>query len=203
MPEHTVQQGECLSSIADSYGLFWETIWNDSRNAQLKQQRQDPNVLYAGDSLFVPDKRVKQESGATEQRHRFRKKGTPAKLRVQILVDDQPRANEPYRLRVDGRWFEGTTDGQGYIEKSIPPGAREGLICVGEGDQQDAYKVRFGTVDPIDTDEGVAGRLRDLGFCVDEDYEAAVKAFQEKEELEPTGTVDDATRGRLRERFGQ
>jgi hypothetical protein len=25
---HQVQQGECLVSIAESYGFFWETLWN-------------------------------------------------------------------------------------------------------------------------------------------------------------------------------
>ena len=203
MPEHVVRQGDCISSIADRYGLFWQTIWNHGQNSQLRQERRNPNVLYPGDVVFVPDRQEKRESGATDQRHRFRKRGVPAKVRIRLLLDDEPRANEPYRFCIDGEWREGTTDGDGYIEESIPPNAQQGEILLGEGESQDVYEFAFGTVDPVDTDEGVQHRLSDLGFDVEEDPEAAVKEFQAKEELEATGTVDQATRDRLKGRFGQ
>jgi hypothetical protein len=80
-----VQQGDCISSIAEEYGFFWRTIWNDPQNAELKRKRKDPNLLMPGDEIFIPDKTVKTETGATEQRHKFVKKGVPAKLRIKIL----------------------------------------------------------------------------------------------------------------------
>jgi len=85
MADYTVKQGDCLSSIAAKYGLFWEKIWNHPKNARLKEQRKDPNILYPGDVVFVPEKEVKEESGATEQRHQFKKKGAPAKLRLRLM----------------------------------------------------------------------------------------------------------------------
>ena len=36
---HTVEQNECVSSIADDNGLYWETIWNHSENAALTSQQ--------------------------------------------------------------------------------------------------------------------------------------------------------------------
>ena len=42
--QHKVKQGECLSSIAERYGLFPETIANDSDNSELKNERKDLNV---------------------------------------------------------------------------------------------------------------------------------------------------------------
>jgi hypothetical protein len=42
---HTVQNGECLSSIAFQYGFFVSTIWDDPDNAQLRGQRKDHNIL--------------------------------------------------------------------------------------------------------------------------------------------------------------
>jgi hypothetical protein len=61
--DRRVHQGDCLNSIADETGFFWETLWNHASNDSLKQQRRDPNVLEPGDVVHVPDKTPKQESG--------------------------------------------------------------------------------------------------------------------------------------------
>ena len=82
MPNYTVKQGDCISSIAQKHGLFWDKVWNHPKNANLQERRKDPNVLSPGDVVFVPDKDEKEESGATEQRHRFKRKGVPEKLRI-------------------------------------------------------------------------------------------------------------------------
>jgi hypothetical protein len=191
-----------MSSIAEKYGLFWETVWKDPNNAELKSKRKDPNVLMPGDEVFVPDKREKKESGGTEQKHRFKKKGVPAKFRVRLTIDDEPRANEPYKLLIDDRWIDGTTNGDGFLEESMPPGARKGKLIIGPPEAQDIYEFNLGSVDPIDTEEGVKERLQNLGYNVNDDFPAAVRAFQEKEGLDATGRVDDATRAKVKERFG-
>jgi hypothetical protein len=203
MPEHKVKQGECISSIADQYGLFWDTVWNDPGNAELKQLRKDPNVLLPGDVVHVPDKREKRESCAAESRHRFRKKGVPAKIKLRLLLDEEPRADEPYKLCIDGVWREGTTDGDGCVKETLPPNAREGTLVVGKGKTQDTYELRFGTVDPIESDDGIRGRLVDLGYDAEEDLPDALREFQAAESLEATGQIDDATRSKLKEKFGQ
>jgi len=85
MPNHTVAQGECLSSIAAQAGFTVDTLWNLPQNAQLKQLRKDPNVLYPNDVVFIPDKRLKEIPSATEKRHPFVKKGSAAKLKIRLL----------------------------------------------------------------------------------------------------------------------
>lgn len=204
MTQHTVQQGECITSIADRYGLFWETVWNHSQNAELKQRRQDPNVLQPGDDLFVPEQRIQEEVGAAEERHCFRKKGIPAMLKVKIVIGNEPYNNQPYTLIIDGQIAaEGATDGEGFVESSIPPQAREGSIRVGPQDSYLVFPVSLGTLDPIDTDDGVNGRLLDLGYGADENSEEAIRAFQEDNDIEATGSIDQATRDKLQEVFGQ
>jgi len=200
----TIEQGECISSLSAAYGFFWSTIWNHADNADLKQLRKDPNALLEGDVVVIPDKTPKEESCSTEQKHKFKKKGTPAKIKIRLMLDDQPRKNEPYKLQIDGEWVkDGQTDGDGFLEVPIPPGARQGLLRVGSGERVDEYQLALGTLDPIDTDTGVKGRLHGLGYDCDGDIGPAISAFQKKEQLTVTGELDDQTRDKLKERFGQ
>ena|SRR2546421_12258478 len=202
MPTYTVVQGDCLSSIAERFGFLPDALWNLPENADLKQKRQDLNVLYPGDAVFVPELRRKEASCATDQLHSFRKKGVPAKMKLRLMDDDQPRQNTPYELQVDGQWLNGTTDGNGYLEHPIPPSARKGKLLVGEGTTKDVYELQFGTLDPIETEEGVRGRLTNLGYA-GRNLPEAIKAFQQKAGLQVTGEIDAAMRTRLQEEFGQ
>ena len=199
---HTVEQGECITSIAGEYGLFWETIWNHPDNADLKRLRQDPNVLAPGDVVVVPDKQIKQESGSTEKRHRYRLKAVPAKVKVRVLFDDEPRANQTCQICVEGRWQKGATDGDGFLEFPVPPGAREAGIMIDQGDCQEFIELQLGQVDPLDSGSGAVVRLQNLGYDTT-DPTSAIRAFQATESLQVTGAMDSPTKARLKERFGQ
>ncbi len=101
--DYIVEQGDCLSSIAFERGFLPETIWGHSNNSDLKQQRVNPNVLNAGDSLYIPDLTLKQESGATETRHQFQLKGTPVKLRLRITQPPPPKTAAPNQAPQPGQ----------------------------------------------------------------------------------------------------
>lgn len=204
MPTHyTVQQGDCISSIAAKFGLPFGKIWNAGENATLKQQRNDPNVLFPGDVVVVPDKVLAEEDRPTDALHRFKKKGQPTRIKLRLLLDFQARGGVKYQLDVGGRSFTGTTDGDGYLDQEIPPDAATGTLVVTEGTVCDVFQLSLGAMDPIDTDDGVKKRLANLGYDTDGDLASAVKAFQTKENMDANGTVDDALRAKLKEVFGQ
>jgi hypothetical protein len=202
--QYTVEQGDCLSSIADAYGFLWSTIWNDGENAQLKEERKDPNALLPGDVVVIPDKQLGEESRSAGARYKFKVKGAKAKVKIRVMKGGKARANEPYKLLVDGNWYTGKLDKDGYLKQTIPPGATGGVLKVGSGKQIDEFPIQLGTVDPLSTESGAAGRLRTLGYQFnDGNMYYALKAFQKKVGLEETGELDDDTRNMLQERFGQ
>jgi len=207
--EHVVEQGECVASIAKETGHFWQTIWDDPANADLREAREDPYILLPGDRVHVPPLRKKWETGQSEMRHRFVRKGQPEVFRVRVLRDGEPRGNEPYTLDVDGTVHEGTTDADGKLSCAIAANARRAKLCVGAESDVDEYCFRLGAIDPIDELSGVQGRLNNLGFdCGPADgkwgphTERALKAYQGRRKLPVTGQPDEATRAKLLEDFG-
>jgi N-acetylmuramoyl-L-alanine amidase len=202
--EHIIEEGESTISLALQYGFFVNTIWDDPANADLKQKRKDMNVLMPGDTVVIPDLEIKQVSGATEQQHRFKRKGIPAIYRLQVFDFEQPRANQDYRLIVDGQVLRGTTDANGILEQPVPPDAREGELIIGPDEFRLA--IDFGYLDPITEISGVQKRLNNLGYLcgepdgeLDEPTRDALADFQDRFGLEPTGELDDATLKKLEE----
>jgi hypothetical protein len=209
MPNYEVKQGDCIESIAFQHGLLWENVWNHPQNLNLKEKRKDPNALFPGDLVFIPDKEEKQESGATEQCHRFRYKSVPSSLHIILKRADGPRANEPYVIEVDGSTFSGTTNAKGEIRRTIPPNARHCKLKVGKEPNVTAYDLSLGHIDPITEVSGVQGRLMNLGYdcgAIDGKLSprtvGALKAFQEKVGLKPTGQIDQPTRDALQREHG-
>jgi Putative peptidoglycan binding domain len=201
---YEVSQGESIPSIAADNGFFWDTLWSHPQNAALKAKRKTPNQLAPGDQVFIPDLRKKIESRGTDATHKFKVKGVPAKIKMQLKMLGQPRANEPYVLQIDDQLIKGTLDGAGKLEQFMPPNARSGRLILGGG--KEVIPLRLHHLNPIDEPSGIQQRLNNLGFqCGSEDGELddqaqeAIKQFQGKYGLPITGEVDAATKAKLAE----
>src|SRR5262245_60956373 len=145
--DFVVRDGDCMASIAVHTGFFWQTLWNESANAELQQIRKDPYCLLPGDRVTIPELRQKQESCTADQRHRFKRKGAPEVAAFVFKVQDEPRANEAYELPIDGVVTTGTSTPTGRVEFFIPPDAKQGeILFVESGDR---YVLRFGRLDPL------------------------------------------------------
>ena len=195
---HIVSQGEGISSIADSYGFSPLRIWHDPANVSLRRKRIDPNILLPGDEVVIPDMEAKHQTCATERRHRFKRVGIPAILRLQMLREGRPRANEPYTLVVDGRILQGTTDAEGVLECYVPTGCRTGTLRL--GNEQEEFEVSIGQMDPINEMIGIQKRLGNLGYYsgpadgeTNTETEEALRLFQSGNSLPQTGKADADT----------
>ncbi len=190
--DYTVQQGDCMSSIAYENGFFWKTLWNLPENAALKAKRKNPNVLMLGDIVYIPDLRVKQEPRPTDAQHQFVKLSTPEKLHIRLLdYNHKPRPNVAYIMVIDGVLRQGKSDGRGMITEAIPPNAKKAKLTypapqltnpspqltypapqhvAGTGKpipakpKMQVMTLQLGHLNPISVVSGLKARLANLGF---------------------------------------
>jgi Putative peptidoglycan binding domain len=211
MSIHLVKQGECLSSIAEDYGFSdWQIIYGHGDNANFRILRPDPNVLYPGDELYIPDRDPGGVDRQTDQRHTFvlSTKRTYVNVRVQDALK-QPIKNAPYKLVLEGLELEGTTDGDGWVKSVIPAQATFGTLMVwpdpADRTEMSLWRVNLGHLDPLESVSGIKGRLNNLGYSCgelsdrqDALYDDAVRRFQKDHGLVVDGIVGPKTRERLR-----
>lgn len=202
-----VNQGECIYSISAKHGLHWETVWNDPENAKLKSLRKDANLLHPDDQVFVRELEIKELPGATEARHRFRKKGRLATLKVRILLNGEPRKNESWKAIIDGQTVTGKTDREGMLEVLVHPRVPAVDVTLANGH---CITLQIRHLDPLDTVSGVQGRLANLGYDpgpIDNIKgpltKAAIERFQaDYPPLVVDGIVGPKTRAKLKEIYG-
>jgi hypothetical protein len=206
-----VNQGECTAELSYRYGFFPDTVWNWPKNADLKTLRKDMHILFPGDQLAVPPKRITTIPVATGQHYVVRRKGVPEQLHIRFLdYDKNPRTDLHYRLSIttnDGavlKDIDGKIDADGFVHATIPPNATVAEILLTEGTGKELHTFNLGYVDPIDTVAGWQKRLNNLGFqCGEEDgilgvqTKAAIVDFQHSQALKETGGMDEATKQAL------
>lgn len=210
---HTVAEGDCVTSLADSAGLFWETIWNAPENADLKTKRKDGNSLAVGDQLFIPDLRKKQVPAAIDAQHKYKRRGVPAKLAIRLRFGDgRPRPNTKFILVVEGTTTNGTSDGDGFIRQTIPCNARQGTLTIPSTDPEEpdeTFTLQLGELAPHDDIKGIQARLCNLGVTdievdgqLSPKTKAAIEALQRSFDLPATGEPDEAMMAKLMELHG-
>jgi hypothetical protein len=171
MPVHTVEQGECLSSLAARYGFRnWEDIYSHPANGDLRKKRPNPNVLAPGDKVVVPEPTLKSVAVATGKTHVFKVRLAEVKLRV-VLVDRKGKPCKVKRFTVNAgaREIKGTSAPNGMVEADISAAETTARLRVWlDGGQDDLPTIdrnlSLGHIDPIDKNSGIQGRLSNLGY---------------------------------------
>jgi hypothetical protein len=213
---HTVEQGECLSSIAKEFGFSdWRTIYNHAQNADFRRLRPNPNLIFPGDRIFIPDKQTKDEARATDAEHPFQLNVKTTTVRIRLRDEkDEPFKNKKIKLVIAGETQESSTPDDGMIQMEVPADARSGQLTVWFTDDTTrpgfVWNLKIGHLDPPETNSGVQARLKNLGFdcgpvdgIVGPRTKAALKGFQSTHGLSESGAVDDATRDALRQKHDE
>jgi uncharacterized protein involved in type VI secretion and phage assembly len=207
MQPYVVRQGDFLTRLAFAHGFDADKVWNDGKNAELKDKRKNHNILYPGDVIYLP--RAEREGAPLS-------KGTTNKYDVNVpkttvsvvfVEGDKAVANEPYVIDGLGKRVEGSSDGAGTVTFEAPVHVREVVVTFPK--RAVAYPIRIGHMDPIDEPAGIRKRLQQLGYYDDFDGEAgsaeeederlsqAISAYQLAKNLEVTGTINQALKDAL------
>ena len=203
-----IMQGDHVSQIAAKEGFGdYLRLWNLPENEALSKLR-NPNVLFPGDKLFVPELESKVESVPSDSRHRFLRFLPKLKLNLYIRnVDGEPAADTEGVLSLDtGESFRVITDDKGFIEQDIAPIVKKARLAINEFDID--FEMRIGDLDPVQETSGVRARLNNLGYFSGYDSDEteqltwAIEEFQMESGITPTGAMDAATESKLVEVHG-
>jgi N-acetylmuramoyl-L-alanine amidase len=209
--QHVVVQGECLSSIARDFGFSsFRALYDDPLNEELRKKRPNPNVLFPGDVVMIPDKGANVADLATGQKHRIVvKRSEVPRLRVRTLAaDGTVLAGRPFSLELGGQTIDGTTDDDGLVDEPVPAGVKTATLTIDVDDEDPPNQVKIplqlGALDPIDEVSGLQARLRNLGSdpgpidgVFGDITRAAMQLFQLRNGLTVTDEIDDDTRAAL------
>lgn len=213
---HVVRPGDCVESIAASFGCGWQPLWEHPRNAALRALRGDPNLLAPGDLVRLPVQLAPRgNTVAKGGTHTFEGTAPTTMLDVRFVErpDDaeegeaegsaRPVAGAAYVVRALDVERYGTTTSDGRVREAIPVAARLVRVTLHPGtDHARETVVDVGGLDPIDAPSGVVQRLQNLGLlravAGDAEVAAAIASLQRARGLPDDGVLDDATRAALR-----
>ncbi|HLT37850.1 MAG TPA: peptidoglycan-binding protein [Enhygromyxa sp.] len=213
---HVVVPGDCLYRIAQQYGFAdWRTIYDHPDNAEFRELRPNPNLIYPGDEIHIPEPEPKQVSLPTTKQHKIRLTRPKIMLRIELRDElDEPLADKAFMLEFGASIYEGTTTGEGLLEQKIRAGEERGQLTLWMTDDREGerycWDVAVGHLDPVEELAGVRQRLNNLGYyCepdgdeLDDSLRLALRGFQHATELDLSGEPDDATRAKLVELHGE
>jgi len=203
---YKVVQGDHIASIAADAGfLSWKTIWDDGKNAALKQKR-NGNVLFPGDVVEIPVKQRKEENIPTTDYTTFQTIGEPVQLKV-VIVDwaGNPIADTDLDILLDGgEKFKTASDGSATKKVLDPLGNKIGNLLV----KGYNLALKVGHLDPVEEISGQLARLNNLGYQAGEgdasdiDFRSAVEEFQCDNGLTVDGICGPNTQAKLKDVHG-
>jgi len=203
---YIVKQGDWLSSIAKKFGIGdWKKIYDYPKNKEFKEKRPDPNIIYPGDELFIPEQEYVELEPKRNHSSTYRiEVEIQPKEKIELVIkdgEDNPIANEFYTISIGGYTVSGKTDSDGRIVEEFD----SKLMLYGyyilefKGKK---YGLNIGHIDPVTESSGILQRLVNLGYAesleeAGKEPERCIKRFQAEYGLKITGIGDDETLTKL------
>lgn len=220
MQRYTIQQGDTLLRIAKQFGLGCsKALYMHPSNAEFRQLRPDPNLVYPGDQITIPDDKPSLFSGLPDRRHVFvySESGAPEKELLRLALKDsdgQSVSGLRATLMLGDQSLEAIVSEEGILEIDLTDTPeQEGELQVftteASADPSHRFQLQFAHLDPIDTISGIQSRCNNLGFdcgtvdeSLGENTRRGVRAFQSAQGLTVDGEPGPKTQASLQKAYG-
>ncbi|MCC6528241.1 MAG: hypothetical protein IT373_36690, partial [Polyangiaceae bacterium] len=204
---YVVCQGDHLRKVAFAFGLAPDTLWDDPKNASLRELRGSGDTLAPGDILFVPRQPPPGPAVRPRTANRYRADVPTIPVNITLTDENGPIANQPYEVRGlrlhDGEPApRGTTDETGRAELQLPANLRVVELYLPK--RHALLRLGVGDMDPVEHDSGIVKRLCNAGILPENidpgraDIAAGLLELQQQLRLPLTGRLDAATKAALK-----
>lgn len=203
---HTARTGECIYSIAATFGVPWGEIWDHPSNSELRDRRRDPGHIVPGDRVTVPRRQRAVAQIQVGTANRYRTEVPKTELRLRLEDGNGLYRSKSYTLILEnGLERRGQTDSEGGVIEAIPAHARSITLVLHDHPRgEERFTLQVGRLPPADGIPGLVRRLCNMGYpCshrngeIGRDVASAVRRFQRAEGMDITGELDQATRDRI------
>jgi hypothetical protein len=170
---YVIKQGDHLALLAHKFGFDADAVWNDPANDDLRNAERDPELLAAGDVLYIPnqvDKKPVTFDLSTGSTNTFQ--SSEPTMDLQIKFADPQFASKAYTVQELPDLSSQSTGEDGTLKVTIPVTMPSFTVVFTEDGTTVVCKVA--QVDPVRTMTGVIQRLQNLGYL---DPRTAADAF--------------------------
>lgn len=220
MKQYIIQQGDTLLKIAKQFGMSSsKALYMHSSNADFRKLRPDPNLIFPGDQITIPDDKTSVFSGLPDRRHVFvySESGASEKEWLRLAMKDsdgQSVSGIRATLVTSGQSLESIESEEGVLEFDLTnirewQGELQIFSAEESTEPSHRFQLQFAHLDPIDTISGIQARCNNLGFdcgTVDghlgENTRCGVRAFQVAQGLTDDGEPGPKTQASLQKAYG-
>jgi hypothetical protein len=164
---YVVKKGDFLLRLAAEFGFDADTVWQDPSNEDLRALRSDPNILLAGDLLYIPDPPIEpppMTSLVLGSTNAFVAPDPPTMTLTHRFIGDDPTtyASKSYTVQELDQLTGLMSDGDGVVTFEAPVTLDTATVVF--TDTGESWPLAIGDLDPINSPPGIFQRLQHLGY---------------------------------------
>lgn len=213
---HTVAKGETLTRIAKQYKYSsWKKIYDHPDNGAFREKRPDPNIIYPGDEIIIPDIVPKKMSAKAGKSHTFciKKEVEVVKIKLQD-GSGTPLTGSRVVMDLGSAKIDQIIDETGMLEIPLVNGDESaGTLDIYTDPYSEtptrSLELELAGLAPVEELAGVQARCNLLGHdcgvadgIMGSKTRAGVKSFQRAHGLDVDGVPGPKTKAKLKEVYG-
>jgi hypothetical protein len=158
---YVVKQGDFLALLAHQHGFDPDVVWNDPANEDLRNLRENPNVLFPTDILYIPPPQDPVTHSLTTGTTNTFQSSTPT-VPVEIRFTDSDLASQAFTSPEIPELTGKSTGSDGTAKFDVPIDVDTFTVVFTSSGA--SFGFCLGHLDPVDQTSGMFQRLQNLGY---------------------------------------